>query len=311
MSVKSEIAVCVITYLRPVGLARLLDSLGGLRFEKYPAASFRFVVVDNDEQGSARAVVDEWARSVEMDVTYAFESRRGIPFARNRAVSLAAGSKYVAFIDDDEVADPAWLDELLYAMDRFRADIVAGPVMPIFESSVPEWIREGRFFEKQRGATGTPLKWASTSNILFKYSELTKVTGPFDERLALTGGTDYLLTTQLARSGSLIVWCAEAVVLEYIPASRASLGWILRRGYRNGTTAAITARTQPGLGWEGSWALKMGGKRFIKAAIRLPQSFAKGRVSMVRTLIEAATGAGMILGSLGVRYEEYRRIHGS
>ena len=35
-------------------------------------------------------------------------------------------------IDDDEIAEPVWIDEMVKAAREQRADIVGGPVLPIF-----------------------------------------------------------------------------------------------------------------------------------------------------------------------------------
>jgi hypothetical protein len=50
------VAVCVITYRRPVGLARLLEAFAKLEIDDTIAPTI--VVVDNDPEGSARPAVD-------------------------------------------------------------------------------------------------------------------------------------------------------------------------------------------------------------------------------------------------------------
>ena len=42
------------------------------------------------------------------------------------------GISWVAVIDDDEIADPEWLERMCAASERFGADIVGGPQMPVF-----------------------------------------------------------------------------------------------------------------------------------------------------------------------------------
>ena len=76
------VAVCVITYRRPEGLGRLLDAFTKLEVDP-EAIVPTFVIVDNDADKSARAVVERAAHLPRL--VYAVEPELGIPFARNRA----------------------------------------------------------------------------------------------------------------------------------------------------------------------------------------------------------------------------------
>ena len=62
--------------------------------------------------------------------------------ARNRALAASrqAGASHVAFIDDDELPHPAWLEALYAAVTGKRAAAAIGPVAPIFESQPQGWL---------------------------------------------------------------------------------------------------------------------------------------------------------------------------
>ncbi|HEY7768427.1 glycosyltransferase, partial [Longimicrobium sp.] len=128
-----KVAVCAVTYLRPRGLARLLEGLAALRFGGGRGPELEIVVVDNDPARSAEAVCDEWSDRLPWPLRYRHEERRGVSHARNAAVAAAreAGAEMMAFIDDDEVPQPGWLDELLRVQAQHDADVVAGPVLPV------------------------------------------------------------------------------------------------------------------------------------------------------------------------------------
>ncbi len=108
------LAVCALTYRRPEGLARLLDGLAGLAFSGEPP-ELRIIIVDNDPDRSARAFCDERARSFPWPLEYRHEPTPGIAPARNAALEAARGADWIAFIDDDEVPEQAWLDSLIQA----------------------------------------------------------------------------------------------------------------------------------------------------------------------------------------------------
>ncbi|MHC4696671.1 MAG: glycosyltransferase [Planctomycetota bacterium] len=176
------IAVCVITYQRPQGLARLLEGLSRLTFGRHPP-DLKCVVVDNDQAQSAREACDAVRPKFRWKLEYHVEPKRGIPFARNTAIRRAGeDADLLAFIDDDEVPEPGWLSELLRVMEECDADVVAGPVVPHFVETPPAWVIKGRFFDRRRWATGTRLDRAFTGNILFQRKVFDGMDTHFDGR---------------------------------------------------------------------------------------------------------------------------------
>src|SRR5205823_6090125 len=132
-------------FARAEGLIRLLGSIASLELEPSGQVLEKVVVVDNDAAGSARSVLES-LNAYPWDLDYAVEPRRGVPFARNTAVARAEGTDFVAFIDDDEWAEPEWLAELLHVQSRTGADVVAGPVLPFFTEPPPPWLTKVNYF---------------------------------------------------------------------------------------------------------------------------------------------------------------------
>src|SRR5471032_84020 len=99
---KIEVSVCVSTRARPAGLEILLGSLAAQR----DAPPFEVVVIDNDLAGSARPVADRFADC--LTIVYDVEPVPGVSTARNRSVARSR-APLLAFIDDDERAEPGWL----------------------------------------------------------------------------------------------------------------------------------------------------------------------------------------------------------
>ena len=109
-----DISIVIPTYRRPEMLRRALASClvqqdGGIGFE--------IVVVDNDAAGSARPVVAAMAQHSAVPLRYVAEPRPGISHARNSGIANAQG-RYLAFLDDDEAADPGWLAAFLRSEER-------------------------------------------------------------------------------------------------------------------------------------------------------------------------------------------------
>ncbi|HEX2206250.1 MAG TPA: glycosyltransferase family 2 protein [Longimicrobium sp.] len=304
-----NVSLCVCTCRRPVGLRRLLDAVARVRTER--VQRLEVVVVDNDPDGSARATVDAM-EGMPFALRYAHEPRRGISFARNRAIAEAdPASDWIAFLDDDEEPEPRWLDELLRVQAEHAADVVAGPVPPRYERPAPRWVVRGGFHEPQRRRTGTLLPYADTGNVLVRASIFRAFAVPFTPSLALAGGADTHFFLQVARAGHRIVWADDAVAWEWVPPSRTRLSWLLQRAFRRGNGWALLERElEPGLRVRARRVLR-GGGRIVRGMVLLPVALFRGRHAVVDALRGICFGAGSLAGVAGYRYQEYRTTHGA
>jgi succinoglycan biosynthesis protein ExoM len=237
---KPEISVCVCTFRRPAALLRLLRSL--LRLD--PSTPTReVVVVDNDAARSGAPSVAA-ARAEGAAIGYVCEPQRGIARARNRAVAAARG-RWIAFIDDDEEADPSWLLHLWREVTHREADAGVGPVVPRFGAAAPRWLVDGGFFERHRFPTGTVLHagYTRTGNALVGRQALSSLAGPFDERFDLTGGEDNDLFARIIARGGRVIAVDTAVVYEHVGLPRTTMRWLLRRRFFVGVSMARLDQT--------------------------------------------------------------------
>jgi succinoglycan biosynthesis protein ExoM len=306
------VVICVATHRRPRGLERLLIGLDALIFKSTTPRILAVVVVDNDPGQSAAATCTAHTKSP-WPIEYVSEPRRGIPFARNAGVYAGRrkNADYLAFIDDDEVPEPNWLDELFVVARDAGVDIVTGPVLPEFESDVPPWIRRGGFFDRERHQTGILMDRAVTGNVLMRTSLLAAMPAPFDERIPLSGGSDTHLFSRLRSHGHRIAWANDAIVYEWNPAGRLAARWLVRRAFRvSANWSRSESEFQPGL--------KVRSARIAKALFRiaqgaalLPVGIVAGRHVFVKSGQLMATGAGFIAGITGHELDEYRTTLGS
>ncbi|MGE3795673.1 MAG: glycosyltransferase family 2 protein [Dehalococcoidia bacterium] len=303
------IAVCALTCMRPVGLGRLLEGLAGILLGEDPP-EVRIVIVDNDPTGSARGLVDDAAGRLPFPVSYAVEPRRGIPFARNTALELAGAVDAVVFIDDDEVPEPGWLAELIAVHTSSGAPIVTGPVLPVFEEPPPPWALHGNFFARPRFPTGARLHYARTSNVLIERSVYAGRPRPFPEGLANNGGDDTYFFHEAHLAGRAIVWADDAVVHEWVPPSRVSVRWLMRREFRRGNTLTLVMRALEDSRGRRVRRSLQGVGRVAEGLGLLARSVFAGRHVAVRGLQRIWFGAGLISGLTGYSYQEYAVIHG-
>ena len=292
---------------RPELLSRLLDDLRAYVDAPPIGWHVRVVVCDNDPDRTAEDVCR--AAAQRSPVEYVAEPRPGIAAARNRLLDSARDCDAVAFIDDDERPCAGWLGSLLACMEAHDADVVSGPVLSDFATSLPEWVTSARCFRRPRQATGTVAGWPGTGNVLIRVTSLGSPPLRFDERYGMTGGSDTFLFLTLKKRGARVIWCDEAVVEETVPAHRTTLRWILRRSFRIGNTHAwfdrdldgsvprMTLRAAKGVAW-----LVFGAVGTIGGAARLRAAL------IVNGLEQIARGAGILAGMVGYRFAEYRQV---
>jgi len=309
------VVIAVLTYRRPedisLALPRLAAQAETLDGGPLPAATV--LVIDNDPAASARAAVQDIAATLRPGlVRYAHEPRPGIAAARNRALADAGTAALLVFIDDDEVPSERWLSQLVELQRRSGAAAVVGPVISEYEHEPEPWIQAGRFFRRRRLATGTRLTVAATNNLLLDLRQIRALGLSFDERFGLSGGSDTLFTRQLVQQGGSMLWCDEAVVVDRVPASRLTRGWVLRRALRSGNSAArvnleLAAAAGPRLAARAS-SLASGSLRLLGGAARLGAGLLTGSVAhQAMGLRTAARGLGMASAAFGYVYSEYRR----
>ncbi|WEO76944.1 glycosyltransferase [Cryobacterium sp. SO2] len=301
-----RVTIAVLTYQRPADLAELLPILVS-QAEDAPA-DVDILVVDNDPAGGAETQVR--SAGARAPIRYAHEPEPGIASARNRALDESTGELLV-FIDDDERPTESWLESLLAEYRRHRPVAVVGPVVSRYDVSPSPWVQAGRFFDRRRMPTGTPVTVAATNNLLLHLPWVRANGLRFDGRFGLSGGSDTLFTRQLVERGGRMLWCDEAVVIDVVPAARLTRGWVLRKAYRigNASSRVVLDGTRPGR----RLALRVilltrGVVRLAVGSLRCLAGVLTGQLRhRARGMRTAARGAGMLSGSLGAVYSEYSR----
>jgi len=294
-----DVSICIATFRRPTGLSRLLDSLEQL---KLPAGlRIETIVVDNDTDSSARPIVE--ARAAALDpIRYTVEPRRNIALARNRAVAQARG-EWIAFIDDDEVADEGWIAAYWDLVERAECDGAMGPVLVQLEAIVTPWLDVETFYTRHRSSTGDSLGPSDlrTGNAWVRRRLFDECR--FDPAYGLSGGSDSELFGRMSRSGARFLWCEEARVVEFASPERHCLRWLTQRAFRGGYVHTRLDRVAaPGNDLRRALrALAL----VVGFGALAPVAALGGRRCLARVVLRICTQAGHLWALTGRSYEEY------
>lgn len=300
-----KISLCIATYRRAERLAILLSDI-----EAQTLLPDEVIVVDNDPAGSARSVVEAHAAAHKaFQLHYAIQPERGIAITRNLTVAMASGD-WLAFIDDDERAPPAWLAQLLEAARQHGADGVLGPVVPVVPDSAPAWIRRGSFYDFPRMETGgiVPLNRLRFGNVILRGEPLRAQPGPFNVAYGLMTGEDGDLLARMANAGSKVIWCDEAIVTEPVEPARLSFRWLMQRALSGGQEFARKTLA----GTYGKVTLLGRTRLFLQALVQMCAALLLGLLSLpagrhraAAWLVRASANLGKLTVFVGWHYQEY------
>lgn len=299
MGAAPDVSLCIITYRRPEGLARLLRSIE--RLKRPTAVNLEVVIVDNDADSTQEATPNLG----DIPVRRFRQSENQIAGGRNRTVSEARG-RWVAFVDDDEELHEDWLLAFHQASEDYEgADGFLGPVEPRFEQPGPTWLDASTFYARAQQRTGTHAdpRQSYIGNTWLRRSLFEEVA--FHSAFDRTGGEDADLLLQLDARGAVVLWCQEAKVFEWIPPFRHTARWLLRRSLESGCAHASLLRRHGG----SSTAFYLLRSSAVAAAMLLATPFAalSGRRRGLQALRKLCLQLGRLAGYAGWRLEREGR----
>ncbi|HTW92746.1 MAG TPA: glycosyltransferase family A protein [bacterium] len=134
-----SVSVIIPTYNRAQSLKTTLDSLLN---QDYPSDRLEIIVVDNCSTDGTKEVVQVCQAQAKLPVKYVYEDRPGAHFARNTGARHASG-QLLYFTDDDMIADPGLLANLVPVFDVFQdVGSATGSILPKWETEPPRWLAQ-------------------------------------------------------------------------------------------------------------------------------------------------------------------------
>ncbi|MCX8998127.1 glycosyltransferase [Rhizobiaceae bacterium BDR2-2] len=233
-----RIAVLIPTYRRPEHLERLLIAVQNLS----GPPPVHIIVAENDaERRDGEKVVEALRqKSYPFSVDCIIVEEKGLCNVRNSLLSRGLSitdATHFALIDDDEWPSPHWLEKMRDTLLATSCDIVGGPVESVFERPPPDWTEYCNLFRPEIHSDGVcDIIWGCNNAVISR--KCLEATGPewFSPTFNLMGGEDVDFFSRMKERGFRFAWSKDALVHEGQPPERARLNWVLKRGFRIGTS---------------------------------------------------------------------------
>lgn len=241
-----QISAIICTFNRAHYLQKSLQSLIDQTLD---ASNYEIIVIDNRSSDETKKVVTEEFTNTS-NLRYLYEPIQGLSQARNTGWQNAKG-KYVAYLDDDAIASPHWLEKIVEVFETTvpQPGMVGGKIEPIWESPMPEWLSKNTSVYlalldwSDSPMTSTTRQLLAGANVSFP-RHLLEEFGGFDVNLGrkankLLSNEEILLWHQLKTRGYCCLYHPEVAVRHHIQASRLNQNWFVRRLYWEGVSDAL------------------------------------------------------------------------
>ena len=244
-------SVIVPTFNRAAGLTLAVKSLLA-QDSKLP---YEVLVVDNNSTDDTRERIQRLREHAPGKLRYLFEEKPGVSLARNTGIRAARGD-ILAFMDDDAIAQPGWLNALAEAYQmRPDAWCVGGKIVLDLPEDLPMWFdlgSTGLLSYLGRLDLGDATIERHYPNFLYggnlsvRRDVLDRV-GLFNPALGPAGryrieSEETELCWRIQEAGGRVYYCGRAVVTHLVPEARLTKRYFRRRAHWSGRTWALLDR---------------------------------------------------------------------
>ena len=133
-----QLSIVICSYNRA---SYISDALNSLYLQTAGLNAFEAIIVDNNSTDNTAEVFSQWRTAhTNGSFTYITETNQGASFARNTGAAAAKG-QWLCFMDDDAVATPNYVENILKHIQN-KPDAVGfgGRIIPKYIPAEPTWM---------------------------------------------------------------------------------------------------------------------------------------------------------------------------
>ncbi|MCL4560300.1 MAG: glycosyltransferase [Chloroflexi bacterium] len=299
-----SVVICAYTQDR---WCELLAAVESLRRQTLPPQEV-IVVVDHNPE-----LLKRIRREISDITAVENQQSQGLSGARNTGIAAARGD-VIAFMDEDAVAAPDWVEHLIEGYQSEQILGVGGEIRPRWVDGQPAWLAEE--FQWVVGCTyrGMPTSAAPVRNLIgcnmsFR-REVFDIVGGFRDGIGRVGTrplgceeTELCIRTRQHWPQGVILFEPAAKVEHRVPGNRTNVGYFLKRCYSEGLSKAQVTQwvgESDGLASERSYTFRTlpeGVARGLADAFLHRQPAGLGRAAAIVTGLAVTTG-GYLVGKI-------------
>ena len=305
-----RVSVVICTYSLDLS-DHLLEAVESVRAQTYDDVEIVIVVDGNDELYDR--VRDRYG-DLERVTLHLNEENVGLSRSRNNALQYATGD-VIALLDDDAVADPDWIAELVAGYERTDAIAVGGRMVPDWVAGEPDFLPEEFYWligvtHRGFGERDEEVRNTFGSNISFRREVLEEL-GGFDPEVGRRGDANVqaeetvLCARMQEEFGHGVLYNPDAVVAHKVFEFRTRKRWLLKRAFWQGySKRAMKDLVSADTGGEESRYLRRlvftYGPDRLRELLAAPTA-SKGKRFAALWAFTAAVGLGYLYGMVNYR----------
>lgn len=276
-TLKPFISAIICTHNRAQYLGDAIDSL----LQQECTSTFEVIVVDNASTDRTCEVVKARQSSDQgraMRLSYVYESTTGLSVARNTGARAAQG-EILAYLDDDAIASPQWLDTLCqFYKGHDDVAIAGGKVSLIWPADMtpPTWISPEMsgclgFYDLGKAVVYIDNPGLTPRGLNYSMRRaFWEQIGGFDSQLGRVGkrllsNEELLMTERAIAAGWQVAYVPDALVAHHVAPERLCKSWFLNRSWWQGISEYYREQLA---GRQGFAQLNRGGERLIRGLYR-------------------------------------------
>lgn len=230
-----EISVVICTYNRGNLLRDAIDSVVKQTLAK---SMYEIIIVDNGSKGDTAKIVKSFKAKPKMRLVTI--PKPGLGHARNIGLKHAQGH-YVAFIDDDALADKNWLKRALICFRHTKPSpsVIGGPIYPFYVSGKPIWFKDeyekrfwgkkGRFLQRDESFSGSNMFF--TKEVFHKYGGFGQDIGMKGNIISVGEETSLFEKIWQAQTDNFFYYSPDLIVYHLVPDYKMTVSYQLKRSF--------------------------------------------------------------------------------